>query len=745
MRIKLLRLYVFFMFLMLTLGLMYVVVNQDVSATVGEFISNTIKIDNKTSNGPVLTFADNFGSSVANIGDLNNDGTSDIIVGAYNDDTGGTDTGAIHVLFMNSNGTVYQTVKINNNTLNGPVLSSNDNFGSSVTGIGDLNGDGTSDIIVGAYNDDTGGTDTGAIHVLFMNSNGTVSNTIEINNNTLNGPVLSSNDNFGSSVANIGDLNNDGTSDIIVGAYNDDTGGTDTGAIHVLFMNSNGTVSNTIEINNNTLNGPVLSSNDNFGSSVANIGDLNNDGTSDIAVGAYNDDTGGTDTGAIHVLFMNSNGTVSNTIEINNNTLNGPVLSSNDNFGSSVANIGDLNNDGTSDIAVGAYYDDNDSEGIDFDIGSIHVMFMNSNGTISNTIAIDSNTPSGPVLIFNDNFGSSITNIGDLNNNGTLGIVVGAYGDDTDSVDSGAIYVMFTNVIDTTPPVITLSGANPQTIELEAGYTELGATTNDDSPVTVNSDEFVDVVGTSSIYYDSTDIAGNNATQVIRTVNVVDTTPPVITLIGANPQTIELEAGYTELGATTNDDSPVTVNSDEFVDVVGTSSIYYDSTDIAGNNATQVIRTVNVVDTTPPVITLIGDNPQIIDLGDGYTELGATTNDGSPVTIRSDEFVDKVCSYSIYYDSIDASGNNAFQRIRTVNVVDSTPPPSCIIPGSGNWTINENCMVDFSVTAPRNVLVQNHSTLTVPSGITLDIDFTEFNLTVQYCSGVLVKSGGTIT
>ena len=66
---------------------------------------------------------------------------------------------------------------------------------------------------------------------------------------------------------------------------------------------------------------------------------------------------------------------------------------------------------------------------------------------------------------------------------------------------------------------------------------------------------------------------------------------------------------------------------------VGTYLIYYDSTDSEGNSAVQVTRTVNVVDTTPPVITLTGENPQTIELGDGYIELGATTDDGSAVTI----------------------------------------------------------------------------------------------------------------
>ena len=394
------------------------------------------------------------------------------------------------------------------------------------------------------------------------------------------------------------------------------------------------------------------------------------------------------------------------------------------------------------------YYDSTDASG-------------NNAIQVNRTVNVVDTTP--PVITLNGanpqiiELGDGYTELGATTSDGSQVTIdtanftdsVGTYSiyyDSMDAFNNNATQVIRTvNVVDTTSPIITLNGTNPQIIELGDGYTELGATTSDGSPVSINTDEFIDAIGTYSIYYDSTDASGNNATQVNRTVNVVNSLPPVITLNGTNPQIIELGDGYTELGATTSDGSPVSINSNEFIDVIGTYSIYYDSTDASGNNAIQVNRTVNVVDTTPPVITLNGANPQIIELGDGYTELGATTSDGSPVTVNSGKFVDEVCSYSIYYNSVDASGNNADQRVRTVNVVDSTPPPSCIIPGSGDWTINENCMVDSSVTVPENVLVQNHSTLTVPSGITLDIDFTEFSLTVQYCSGVSIKSGGTVT
>jgi len=74
-------------------------------------------------------------------------------------------------------------------------------------------------------------------------------------------------------------------------------------------------------------------------------------------------------------------------------------------------------------------------------------------------------------------------------------------------------------------------------------------------------------------------------------------------------------------------------------------------------------------DTTAPIITLAGDNPQTIVVGSGYTELGATTDDGSPVTIDATDFVDAVGSYVVTYDAVDAAGNHATQVVRTVNVI----------------------------------------------------------------------------
>ena len=232
----------------------------------------------------------------------------------------------------------------------------------------------------------------------------------------------------------------------------------------------------------------------------------------------------------------------------------------------------------------------------------------------------------------------------------------------------------FQIVIDTTPPTITLTGANPQSIELGDDYTEIGATTDDGSPVTIDSSAFSNSLGSYFTTYNSVDSEDNDAIQVTRTVNVVDTTSPVITA----PSDITAEStgtstSVTLVSATATDHSSFTITNDASASFpLGVTIITWTATDSSGNESTTT-QTVTIVDTTSPVITLTGNNPQSIELGDDYTELGATTNDNSPVTIDSSAFSNSLGTYFTTYNSIDSSGNQAIQVIRTVNVIDTTP------------------------------------------------------------------------
>ena len=107
------------------------------------------------------------------LGDLDGDGVGDLAVGAILDDDPGTDRGAAWVLFLNAEGTVKSHDKISH-TQGGftGTLDNGDRFGISVASLGDLDGDGLSDLAVGAHLDDDGGVppdaNRGAVWVLFL-------------------------------------------------------------------------------------------------------------------------------------------------------------------------------------------------------------------------------------------------------------------------------------------------------------------------------------------------------------------------------------------------------------------------------------------------------------------------------------------------------------------------------------------------------------------------------------------------
>lgn len=176
----------------------------------------------------------------------------------------------------------------------------------------------------------------------------------------------------------------------------------------------------------------------------------------------------------------------------------------------------------------------------------------------------------------------------------------------------------------------------------------------------------------------------NNSVQCTVNANVVDDTPPVITANGGLVLAYLTGQIYTEQGATASDNCdtnvPVTIGGDT-VDT-GTPGIYfvtYDAVDDDGNPATQVVRQVTVTLNTPPVITIIGDNPALVECQDGYTDEGATAFDADQGDITGDLIttgsvdVTTPGDYVITYEVTD----NAFttvQDTRIVQVRDNTDP-----------------------------------------------------------------------
>jgi endo-1,4-beta-xylanase len=222
------------------------------------------------------------------------------------------------------------------------------------------------------------------------------------------------------------------------------------------------------------------------------------------------------------------------------------------------------------------------------------------------------------------------------------------------------------------PPVITAVPPLAITAECATSYVDPGATATAacQGPVPVSSSSNVNVnaVGTYSVIYNATDSAGGQATPVTRTVSVIDTTPPVVTIAGPNPLSVECGSTFTDPGATAIDSCtgplPVTVSGGVNAGAVGNYTLAYSATDPSGNIGS-VARLVKVADTTPPVLTVATPGPLLWSPNHAYVTFATT----DLVTGATD-----VCDHAV--------------SVGEVVITRATSDEPLNAPGSGN-TIND--------------------------------------------------------
>ncbi|MBK9630413.1 MAG: FG-GAP repeat protein [Saprospiraceae bacterium] len=305
------------------------------------------------------------GISVGSAGDVNGDGYSDLVVGAYLYDNGQNNEGVALVYHGSASGintTVAALVESN---------QANSQFGISVASAGDVNGDGYSDIVVGAFLYDNGQNNEGAAFVYHGSISGISTTTTALLESNQVGATL------GYSVASAGDVNGDGYSDVVVGAYFYDNGQTDEG-VAFIYLGSTLGISSTAAT---TLEGDQ--ENARYGYSVASAGDENGDGYSDVLVGASYYHNGETNEGAAFIYHGSSFGiNITATAILESNQENAQL-------GNSIASAGDVNGDGYSDVLVGASYYHNGET----DEGASFIFHGNAGGGLLRNIrAFNSNT-----------------------------------------------------------------------------------------------------------------------------------------------------------------------------------------------------------------------------------------------------------------------------------------------------------------------------------------------------------------
>ena len=451
-------------------------------------ISDVVKYDRLTV--PGISIGTEFGSSVADMGDIDRNGTDDLAVGAPLDDSGGSNRGAVYILLMNADNTIKANTKIIHGSagidLAGIDLIDDSRFGTSVANIGDFDKNEINELAVG--------TIRGDIYILRLTRDGEIERFSTIGVADVNNPItlVGPNDQFGVSIANIGDIDGDRVDDLAVGAIRDNTRGTSSGAIHILFMNESGLTKKATNARINSLNDNLtLNAFDAFGSSIARLGDLDGDGINDIAVGAIGDDksSGNTNEGVVHVLLLNRDGSIKPTsfeiVDTDDDNIFNPDTQ--DFTGRSIANLGDINGDGINDIAVGAPGNNNAKE------GSVFTILMRNAGDdliTTNGFLRTAHDNSPPDLNLSpspsDKFGTSIANIGDRNGDGVNDLAVGAPSDDSGGTDSGALYILH---MDTETVIRAVTAA------AENGRYNTNATIN----IQVIFSEAVDVSGTPTL------------------------------------------------------------------------------------------------------------------------------------------------------------------------------------------------------------------------------------------------------
>jgi flagellar hook assembly protein FlgD len=310
-----------------------------------------------------------FGVSVSTAGDVNSDGISDVIVGAYYNNVGVTKVGRVYIFYGGTSFSGSLDANQADVIVTGETLY--DYFGSSVATAGDVNGDGISDVIVGAHNYAAGGHYAGRAYIFYGGASFSSSLDASQADVILTGENLY--DYFGSSVSSAGDVNGDGISDVIVGTNGNYVSGYSTNRAYIFFGSTS--FSGSVDASQADVIVTGENSRDWFGSSVSSAGDVNDDGISDVIVGAQNYIAGGDYAGRAYIFFGGAS--FSGSVDVSQADVIVTGENSNDHFGSSVSTAGDVNGDGASDLIVGAHGNNAEGRAYVFNIFGLGLSFPN--------------------------------------------------------------------------------------------------------------------------------------------------------------------------------------------------------------------------------------------------------------------------------------------------------------------------------------------------------------------------------
>ena len=398
---------------------------------------------------------DRLARGVSGAGDVNGDGIDDLVVGTLYGNDGGTQAGEAYVIYGKTGSTrtlidLTTLAASDGFIIQGDVAG--DYAGRSVSGAGDVNGDGIDDLIIGADGSDLVGNLAGQAIVIYgrTGTRGTLDLSALDAPDGFRVPGVGALDFAGFSVSGAGDVNGDGINDLIIGAYGNDAGGNYAGAAYVIYGRDTSTrpvftlvsLTGLAAADGFVIQGDAVG--DVAGRSVSGAGDVNGDGIDDLIIGAKDGDDGDTNAGEAYVVYGKT-GSTRGTLDLTGlAAADGFIIQGdrrNDFTGVSVSGAGDVNGDGVDDLIIGA--DGSDRGGNS--AGEAIVIFgrTGTRGTLDlgALTAADGFVVQGDAV--GDAAGRSVSRAGDVNGDGVDDLLIGAPLGDDGGADAGEAYVIY--------------------------------------------------------------------------------------------------------------------------------------------------------------------------------------------------------------------------------------------------------------------------------------------------------------
>lgn len=340
----------------------------------GKSLGSTIKINLADADYAFIgeNSADLAGWAVAGAGDVDGDGDDDVMMSAIWNDDGGTNAGKTYIVLAKSLGT---TTRIDladaDYTFTGEAAD--DESGRSLAPAGDVDGDGKDDILIGAYYNDDGGSDAGKVYLFLGKSLGSTAD-LDVTDADYTFTGESAGDQAARSIATAGDVDDDGKDDLLIGAMFNDDAGSSAGKAYLFLGKSLGSTAD-LDVSDADYTFEGEGTGDRFGAAVASAGDVDDDGMADLLFGAPSNDDGASNAGKAYLILGKNLGTSSSfDVSTADFTFEGEFAGAG--AGRALATAGDVDDDGMSDLLVGARF----SSETGVDAGAAYVIFGDALG-----------------------------------------------------------------------------------------------------------------------------------------------------------------------------------------------------------------------------------------------------------------------------------------------------------------------------------------------------------------------------